>query len=348
MLPASGKYGNSRPRSHQYITSDISRQLALQTKILSPLAIEFIRDCPKITLGQLSRGAFLSTSYLKEAGMHATGRTSRHPPPGTAKDTRSDNRVTTPSGSYELNEHGRTYAAKSNPVAGHQLPNDQVHAALGRALNSTEFQSAPQLRAFLEFVVRATLTRQGEKIKGYMIAVEALGRSEDFNPVVDPIVRVEAARLRRRLKRYYEGTGATDPVRISIPKGSYAPEFRPARTGPYAEEKPEDLISPGRSGYRRDLPAKIETTQVQNKIVNITGFEKHAGKSGHPYNFSIANEAIKMGPKEPPLRPPVRNSGFLVKSARQLQGILHVRISVFAAIALGAACFVTGYFVASS
>ncbi|CTQ52615.1 hypothetical protein LP7551_01134 [Roseibium album] len=280
--------------------------------------------------------------------MHATGRTSRHPPPGTAKDTRADNRVTTPSGPYAVNEQGRTCAAKSNPVTGHLLPNDQVHAALGRALNSTEFQSAPQLRAFLEFVVQATLTRQGEKIKGYMIAVEALGRSEDFNPVVDPIVRVEAARLRRRLKRYYEGTGATDPVRISIPKGSYAPEFRPARAGPKVEEKPEDLISPERSGYRRGLPAEIETTQAQNKIVNITGFEKHAGTSGHPYNFSIANEAIKTGTKAPPVRPPVRNSGFLVKSARQLQGILQIRISVPTAIAFGVACFVTGYFVASS
>ncbi|GAB4514117.1 MAG: hypothetical protein Tsb0019_11880 [Roseibium sp.] len=116
----------------------------------------------------------------------------------------------------------------------------QVQSALAAALQSREFQSAPQLRSFLGFIVGAALNDEQEKLKGYTIAVEALGRPQDFNPVTDPIVRVEAARLRRRLAKYYAGSGAADPVRIDIPKGSYAPEFKiadaseprtPLRTG---------------------------------------------------------------------------------------------------------------------
>ncbi len=119
---------------------------------------------------------------------------------------------------------------------------DQVRVALNNALNSPEFQSAPQLRAFLDFVVRASLGNQSEKIKGYTIAVEALGRPEDFNPVTDPIVRVEAARLRRRLETYYTGSGAGDPLRISIPKGSYTPRFLPVE--PAAEPQTVTAATP--------------------------------------------------------------------------------------------------------
>ncbi|WP_428642144.1 hypothetical protein [Roseibium sp.] len=120
------------------------------------------------------------------------------------------------------------------------LTDEQIRNALIKTLQSPEFQSAPQLRAFLEFVVSATLGNHREKIKGYTIAVEALGRPQDFNPVTDPIVRVEAARLRRRLAKYYESSGASDPVRIEIPKGSYAPVFRRARPATAAGSSAEN------------------------------------------------------------------------------------------------------------
>jgi hypothetical protein len=280
--------------------------------------------------------------------MHAAGRTSRHPPPGIAKDTRTDNRTTVGSVSDELNEYDKTCTQQPKPETGQHLSNDQVHAALGRALNSTEFQSAPQLRSFLEFVVQTTLTRHRGKIKGYMIAVEALGRSEDFNPVIDPIVRVEAARLRRRLKKFYDGSGAADPVRISIPKGCYAPEFCRAFPGVCADSEIEDPTSLEMPDNRHAFHTGSESTLVQNRVLKITGFENRTGKSGRPHNFSIANEASKAGQNATSVGSPQRNSGFLFKTARQLQGILQVRIPVLTAIALGVACFVTGYIVASS
>ena len=103
---------------------------------------------------------------------------------------------------------------------------DEVHAALNRVIASEALRGSPQLIAFLRFVVEATLRGEGHLIKAYTIAVEALGRGKDFDPNTDPIVRVEAGRLRRALERYYAGVGANDPMLIEIPRGHYVPEFR--------------------------------------------------------------------------------------------------------------------------
>ncbi|WP_133192626.1 hypothetical protein [Labrenzia sp. 011] len=150
---------------------------------------------------------------------------------------------------------------------GDGLSDQQIRRALARTLKSPEFQSAPQLRAFLRFVGTATLKNDRNTLKGYTIAVEALGRPEEFNPITDPIVRVEAARLRRRLEKYYAGSGSRDPVRIVIPKGSYAPEFRSLQSrgqavSPDAADRappdpdpprpgPPDLAAPGRKAEGR-------------------------------------------------------------------------------------------------
>jgi hypothetical protein len=170
--------------------------------------------------------------------MQAAGRTSRRVPLGTARNTRKDECVQDQSArlscaqdppdariSRKTSQPDKAFPTADAPKADPDISPERIQAALVTALQSREFQSAPQLRAFLGFVVRATLNNEQEKLKGYTIAVEALGRPEDFNPVTDPIVRVEAARLRRRLEKYYSGTGAGEAVRMVIRKGSYAPEF---------------------------------------------------------------------------------------------------------------------------
>src|SRR6185295_6153782 len=102
----------------------------------------------------------------------------------------------------------------------------EIRAALDRMAASEAFRGSPQLVAFLRYVVEATLRGEQDRIKGYTIAVEALGRGDDFNPQSDPIVRVEAMRLRRALSRYYANGGKHDPVQIDLPLGSYVPVFR--------------------------------------------------------------------------------------------------------------------------
>jgi tetratricopeptide (TPR) repeat protein len=111
-----------------------------------------------------------------------------------------------------------------------KLPAGEVHAALERMFASEMFRDSPQLAAFLRFVTEAELRGESDRIKGYTIGVEALGRSTDFDPQIDPIVRVEATRLRRTIERYYAGPGANDPVIITLSPGSYVPSFRYRKT----------------------------------------------------------------------------------------------------------------------
>lgn len=111
-------------------------------------------------------------------------------------------------------------------------PSDaDIRAALTRIAASEPFRKAPQLASFLRFVVEKALAGQQHAIKGYTIATEALGRPADFDPQADPIVRVEAGRLRRALESYYAGPGLDDAVRIAIPRGTYVPRFTQAETG---------------------------------------------------------------------------------------------------------------------
>jgi hypothetical protein len=103
---------------------------------------------------------------------------------------------------------------------------DDVRAALDHMLFSEVFSRSPQLGAFLRFVTEAVLHGKGDRIKAYTIGVEVLRRDATFDPQVDPIVRVEATRLRRALERYYAGPGQDDPIVIELPRGSYVPTFR--------------------------------------------------------------------------------------------------------------------------
>jgi TolB-like protein len=103
---------------------------------------------------------------------------------------------------------------------------EQVRNALARIAASEEFRTSPQLVAFLTFVVEAALGGDSDRIKAYTIGVEAFGRGSGFDPQVDPIVRVEATRLRRTMERYYAGNGNADPVIIELSRGAYVPAFK--------------------------------------------------------------------------------------------------------------------------
>lgn len=111
---------------------------------------------------------------------------------------------------------------------------DAIRDQLDRILGHSEFQATDRLRAFLRFVVEEALAGRGAAIRGYTIATRVFRRSENFDPSRDPIVRIEAGRLRRALERYYLVAGGLDPIRIDIPKGRYVPRFHrqtPARGG---------------------------------------------------------------------------------------------------------------------
>ena len=113
----------------------------------------------------------------------------------------------------------------SDPLGGAPTP-EEIRTAVDRMVVSDVFGRSPQLGAFLRFVVEAVLRGKADRIKAYTIGVEVLRRNTDFDPQIDPIVRVEATRLRRALERYYAGAGAGDPIIVDLPRGSYVPTFR--------------------------------------------------------------------------------------------------------------------------
>ncbi len=105
---------------------------------------------------------------------------------------------------------------------------DAIRAQLDRILHSSPFAQSRRRQRFLEYIVNETLAGRGERLKGYNVGIEVFDRPETFDPTVDPIVRIEAARVREKLREYYDTDGQADRVRIDLPKGSYAPhiEFR--------------------------------------------------------------------------------------------------------------------------
>jgi Tol biopolymer transport system component len=100
-----------------------------------------------------------------------------------------------------------------------------VRGQLQRIIASRNFAESERAQRFLRFVVEQSLTGQSNSIKETVIAVEVLGRNPAFDPRTDPIVRVEAGRLRSRLSAYYDSIGKEDKVVISLPKGGYVPHF---------------------------------------------------------------------------------------------------------------------------
>ena len=78
-------------------------------------------------------------------------------------------------------------------------------------------------------MVEELLAGRADRLKGYTIATDVFGRDESFDPQTDPVVRLEARRLRRALEHCYLTAGRDDPIRIEIPKGGYA-RLRDAET----------------------------------------------------------------------------------------------------------------------
>lgn len=106
-----------------------------------------------------------------------------------------------------------------------KISRDEIIKSLERVLTSEEFASSPNLRKFLSYIVEQTLIGKEADLKAYSIALDAFDRTKDFDSQIDPVVRVQAGRLRRNLREYYNGSGATDPIRIEVPRGSYKPTF---------------------------------------------------------------------------------------------------------------------------
>ena len=117
-----------------------------------------------------------------------------------------------------------------------------VRDELGRVLASSEFAQAESLKRFLRHVVESTLDGRDAELKETILGATVFERGDDYDPRLDPIVRVQATRLRSKLRGYYHDKGPNDDVVIELPKGSYVPVFR------VQEEAAQETASPAPKG----------------------------------------------------------------------------------------------------
>ena len=102
---------------------------------------------------------------------------------------------------------------------------DAVRLQLSRIEASSEFAGSARLVSFLRYVVEETLSNGGVSLKEVVIGNAVYERDPPYDSRIDSTVRVEARRLRRKLRDYYRGTGANDPVLVDLPTGGYVPTF---------------------------------------------------------------------------------------------------------------------------
>jgi hypothetical protein len=100
-----------------------------------------------------------------------------------------------------------------------------IRAELDRILSSTPFAASHRSKRFLRYIVENSFDNAHESLKEYAIALAVFDRDASYDPSVDATVRVEAGRLRSRLRDYYAGEGRKDTLIINVPKGAYRATF---------------------------------------------------------------------------------------------------------------------------
>lgn len=135
----------------------------------------------------------------------------------------------------------------------------EARLELDRLLSDPRFRATDRNKAFLKFISEEYFNGRSALVKAYTIAVDVFGRSCSFDATTDPIVRIEATRLRAALSQYYESHVADDAVRIELPRGRYVPVFT---RSPSAIEKEEYGIDDA------DPPSEMSVSGTKSVLVN--------------------------------------------------------------------------------
>jgi len=130
---------------------------------------------------------------------------------------------------------------------------EEVSNQLEKMLASDVFSRAGRLSQFLRFVVTHVLESNAGSLKEYVIGVQAFEKGGTFDPRIDPIVRVEAGRLRSKLREYYDGPGQADQVRIELPRRGYAPSFGYRNRDAPALSSIDDVANGGAGGTEKSI-----------------------------------------------------------------------------------------------
>jgi eukaryotic-like serine/threonine-protein kinase len=159
-------------------------------------------------------------------------------------------------------------------------PAGDVQVELERVLASAPFANSKRSQKFLRYVVESSLNNQNELLKEFAIAVDVFERDGSYDPSIDATVRVEAGRMRSRLRDYYADEGRNDPVVIAVPKGGYRATFTQRRvvagdaTGETANDQTEEVtptssVQIGRVGAGGASSASLRTGRTKRLAMRL-------------------------------------------------------------------------------
>ncbi len=192
------------------------------------------------------------------------------------------------------------------------------------------FARSVRLSRFLRFTTEHALAGTSEQVKEYLVGVEVFDRKPDYDPRVDPIVRVEARRLRTKLKAYYSADGRTDDLVIDYPKGAYTPIFRqPSATQPAAKPAavpsamagivvlPFDnlTVTPKGSYFSDGLAEELIHLLTRVAGLRVVAWHSAAKLRGQEQDYAALRDQLKV---DRVLRGSVRLTGSRVRVAAQL------------------------------
>ena len=139
----------------------------------------------------------------------------------------------------------------------------EIHEQLERLLSNPHFNQSRRFPSFLRFVIDQTLAGRPEMLKERTLGIEIFGREADYDTASDPIVRVTATEIRKRIAQYYQEPGHETELRVSLPAGSYVPQFHWPQAASHNVSHVETILPlPISVPLVIPIPAEIEKAAV--------------------------------------------------------------------------------------
>jgi hypothetical protein len=139
----------------------------------------------------------------------------------------------------------------------------RIQVQLDRVLANVHFSNSKRFPSFLRFIVQEELEGRGDQLKERSLGIEVFGRDAGYDTTADPIVRVTAAEIRKRIAQYYQESANPNELRISLPAGSYVPHFDWPKTPTHQPSSAEGEGWLGESPTRGAAPIAQNEQDVQ-------------------------------------------------------------------------------------
>ena len=178
---------------------------------------------------------------------------------------------------------------------------EQHLAQIEKLVSSQVLHGSESLCKLLRYLAKHALDHPGTPIKEYQIATEVFGRSDDFDPQLDSMVRVQAGRLRAKLAEYYGANGTDDSVIVDLPRGTYVVAFhhRATATKPHLNngEKTNQQEATATHGGRKWVTAVLSLSILLGvAVLTIVGllWSRNSAQAGLAREDEVAPAAFRV------------------------------------------------------